>query len=36
MICFSVDNPISLENVESKVIITRPGPNLDIDQHGSG
>ena len=22
MICFSVDNPISLENVESKVIIT--------------
>lgn len=37
MICFSVDNPISLENVESKVLITHHGPNLlDIDQHGSG
>jgi GTPase SAR1 family protein len=37
MICFSVDNPISLENVESKVDHLPPfQPFLIIDPRGSG
>ena len=37
MICFSVDNPTSLENVESKVITTAfPTFSCFFDQPGSG
>lgn len=36
MICFSVDNPVSLENVESKVITTVSPTFLVFDQRGSG